>query len=611
MGRASTAASNADGKTTGLLGRVRTWWRNVPIMRAFFCYSLLWVVIAGLASIVIMEALLTAYDALDRAGNEDIPMVDSGPYVYDVETDELVPAVTIDMVSDDASIVFIGMRSGVGRATENGDGYSQHVSVAGNDRPVVYATMEMLRRDTSLEVMDWGGNYTAADYHEAGGNPYDPQAISVDDLAAYDERERQERAQISDVFGNIGLSGDGITVSNIGYYVSQPAYHSDGAALLALRLAAGFTPFVVGGILAFALFRRFYQKRLREPLATLRSAADRVAHQDLDFTVGEVRGREFGSLATAFERMRTVLAQAQRELWETAEERRRLNAAFAHDLRTPITVLKGTLEMARARVQRRLANTAATGSCADDRSAAPASVDDILAKDCARGEDAAGDATASALATLDTLDRQSARLESYALAMTNVTKLDERPVARERVTFGEAAADLAKMAESLVHAAGKAEALHLDIDRGDRGAGAEARTAAGDGVPPEACVAPGDGTVLELDMPLVEEAVANVVNNACRYARSRVGLRIRVLPAGGLEVRVADDGTGFTPEALHRGTEAFFSEAKSAEHFGLGLAISRILTTLHGGALELANDGMYGGACVTFSFASHGRSDGD
>ena len=43
--------------------------------------------------------------------------------------------------------------------------------------------------------------------------------------------------------------------------------------------------------------------------------------------------------------MRAQLLRTNRELWHQAEERKRLNAAFAHDLRTPLTVLKGYNEM--------------------------------------------------------------------------------------------------------------------------------------------------------------------------------------------------------------------------------------------------------------------------
>ncbi len=46
--------------------------------------------------------------------------------------------------------------------------------------------------------------------------------------------------------------------------------------------------------------------------------------------------------------MRGTLADNFSEMWRQVEERKRLNAAFAHDLRTPLTVLKGYDEMLQA-----------------------------------------------------------------------------------------------------------------------------------------------------------------------------------------------------------------------------------------------------------------------
>ena len=47
------------------------------------------------------------------------------------------------------------------------------------------------------------------------------------------------------------------------------------------------------------------------------------------------------SAEASFEKMRASLLTLNREHWAQMEERRRLNAAFAHDLRTPLTVLRG------------------------------------------------------------------------------------------------------------------------------------------------------------------------------------------------------------------------------------------------------------------------------
>lgn len=54
-----------------------------------------------------------------------------------------------------------------------------------------------------------------------------------------------------------------------------------------------------------------------------------------------------GKLCASFEKMRQALQESNDEMWRQMEERKRLNAAFSHDLRTPLTVLKGQSELLR------------------------------------------------------------------------------------------------------------------------------------------------------------------------------------------------------------------------------------------------------------------------
>lgn len=48
-----------------------------------------------------------------------------------------------------------------------------------------------------------------------------------------------------------------------------------------------------------------------------------------------------GQLCDAFEKMRFSLEENNKKTWRMLEERQKLNAIFAHDLRTPLTVLHG------------------------------------------------------------------------------------------------------------------------------------------------------------------------------------------------------------------------------------------------------------------------------
>ena len=65
----------------------------------------------------------------------------------------------------------------------------------------------------------------------------------------------------------------------------------------------------------------------------------------MDFSIAYSRKDELGELISSFEIMRAALADNFSKMWRQVEERKALNAAFAHDLRTPLTVLKGYTEI--------------------------------------------------------------------------------------------------------------------------------------------------------------------------------------------------------------------------------------------------------------------------
>ena len=253
--------------------------------------------------------------------------------------------------------------------------------------------------------------------------------------------------------------------------------------------------------------------------------------KNLDFSVGDVSGREFGKLAEAFERMRVSLGEGQRALWRAAEDRKRLNAAFAHVLRTPITVLKGTVEM--------VASQAEDGSGFD-------------------------------VSSFATLAGQVDRLERYVDVMARASKLDDRVPEPEPVSFDEFVASVEEECRMVVESC--SQNLELDFI-----------------VPADE--APAGQTIdmsLNVDTVLVGEALGNLLSNACAHARSHVSVSLHVV-GGMLDIAVADDGEGFSAEALRRGCEPFYSEAKSSEHFGMGLNIASVLASLHGGDVRLTN----------------------
>lgn len=161
--------------------------------------------------------------------------------------------------------------------------------------------------------------------------------------------------------------------------------------------------------------RRFYRARLAGPISAMDEAARRIAASDLDFSVGPQRSDELGRLCEQFEAMRTELARTEGELWRAAESRRRVNAAFAHDLRTPLTVIRGQAEL--------------IGRMAED-------------------DDVRGAATA--------IERQAERLSAFAESMRGLDALEAAEVAPTPMDPGTWLADAAADAREAVRAAGVA-----------------------------------------------------------------------------------------------------------------------------------------------------------
>lgn len=89
----------------------------------------------------------------------------------------------------------------------------------------------------------------------------------------------------------------------------------------------------------------FYHRKIEKPISILLEASENISNNRLDFSVEVPEKNEFGELCLSFEKMRVALKENNIEMWRQVEERKRLTAAFSHDLRTPLTVLKGQSEI--------------------------------------------------------------------------------------------------------------------------------------------------------------------------------------------------------------------------------------------------------------------------
>lgn len=297
-----------------------------------------------------------------------------------------------------------------------------------------------------------------------------------------------------------------------------------------------------GSVAVVALVARRASRVITRKLEPLTHAAQRIAHEDLEFQVGSSNVRQVNDVLDAMERMRASLKDSLEARWRTEQAQRDQIAALAHDLKTPLTVVRANVEY--------LAETVAD-------SAATAQDDDLLA--------AARDANEAA-----------EKLDTHVRLLVEASRGESDAGIMEPFGADKAADALAHEAETFARTAG----ITLRVVKA-----------------PEIVLYQAS-----INQQSFNRAIMNVVSNAFDHAQSEVsvafGIEGSALSATNptLVVTVTDDGPGFSPQALEHGCERFFrgdasrKGAASGEHYGLGLFTAAETIRAHGGELTLENE---------------------
>ncbi|QAT49466.1 HAMP domain-containing histidine kinase [Caproiciproducens sp. NJN-50] len=289
-------------------------------------------------------------------------------------------------------------------------------------------------------------------------------------------------------------------------------------------------------IVMAALF--FYRNKLKKPIELLDKASGKIASNDLDFHLSYDSRDEMGQLCTSFETMREALRENNLAMWRAVEERKRLNAAFSHDLRTPLTVLRGYTDF--------LKNYLPQGKVTEEK----------------------------LLSTISTMSGHIARLENYVRQMGEIQKLEDVTAHLQDVEIGALAEQLQSAAALLVKDSG----LTLDFTNEIK------------------------QSHMTLDPSIVMRVYENLISNAIRYARDTVRVRLQCegetfcvgIADDGQGFSEEDLQMALRPYYKRK------SDADQL-HFGLGLYICKTLCEKHGGAVAIRNS-RNGGAVATAGF---------
>lgn len=88
-----------------------------------------------------------------------------------------------------------------------------------------------------------------------------------------------------------------------------------------------------------------FAKNMRVQLAPLFEATEQVAQQNLDFVVGHSKIKEFEDVLCSFADMKNNLKTSLEKQWSAEQLQREQIAALAHDLKTPLTVIQGNIDL--------------------------------------------------------------------------------------------------------------------------------------------------------------------------------------------------------------------------------------------------------------------------
>lgn len=90
---------------------------------------------------------------------------------------------------------------------------------------------------------------------------------------------------------------------------------------------------------------RSFGKSLSKEMMILRKVTDKIQKEDLDFQVEQSKIKEVNEVLTSLVKMKDELNHSLRTQWNMETNRREQIAALAHDIKTPLTILRGNAEL--------------------------------------------------------------------------------------------------------------------------------------------------------------------------------------------------------------------------------------------------------------------------
>ncbi|HCU3116136.1 TPA: sensor histidine kinase [Clostridioides difficile] len=272
----------------------------------------------------------------------------------------------------------------------------------------------------------------------------------------------------------------------------------------------------------------FYKVKLKTPIEILNKGAMEISNNNLDFCLEYNNNDELGNLCNAFEKMRSELNKNNIKMWTMINDRKQLNTAFSHDLRNPLTVLKGYSNY--------LTKYIPTGKLSDEK----------------------------ILSTTQLMSEHINRIEYYVENMSNAQRLEDLVVSKSMSNINKFIENLDENISIIAKQEGKSFTLKNQINNIN----------------------------LFFDENIILRVVENIISNAFRYARNNISILIYleqelltfVIEDDG--IGFSKESLKLALRPFYKDKTLNDSNA----HFGMGLYISKILCEKHGGSISIENN---------------------
>lgn len=88
-----------------------------------------------------------------------------------------------------------------------------------------------------------------------------------------------------------------------------------------------------------------WAKKISKQLNPLLEASEEIGKQNLDFQVKKSNIQEFNAILDSLEKMKVGLSESLRTNWREEEKKRNQISALSHDIKTPLSIIKGNSEL--------------------------------------------------------------------------------------------------------------------------------------------------------------------------------------------------------------------------------------------------------------------------